>query len=388
MLKHTLQYVGSLGRNIGGPSRSVSQLSQYLTDQSIEVTLSFGFWPDDPIVKVSPNIRLLPVDGLNYRIGDVRLAKSFLRVLNRDSSKRPYNVVHMHGIWLNSSREVASFAKRKNIPLVVSPRGMLQPWAMKRNAWKKKAIWWAYQKRDLQQARGFHATAYSEAESIRKNGFNQPIAIIPNGVELPSGDYSKKSGVPDNSQMNTALFLSRIHPKKGLLMLVEAWNRVRPENWRLLIAGNDDSNHLVEVRRRIKNHGLSTSIIIVGPLFDKDKEMAFRNADLFILPSHSENFGIVVAEALSYRIPVLTTKGCPWGELETERCGWWVDANIESLVTGLKIAFKTDQNELLAMGERGFHLVERKYQWPSIASNMLAFYNWLLEKGDKPDFVI
>jgi glycosyltransferase involved in cell wall biosynthesis len=276
---------------------------------------------------------------------------------------------------------------------------MLEPWAINNSKWKKKLAWALYQKRDLQRATAFHATALSEAESIRRLGFKQPIAVIPNGIVLPKANESSlldasRSLLGDekdrtqNRKLRTALFLSRIDPKKGLPMLLDAWEQLAPEGWRLVIAGNDDSNHLPVLERQIAELGISEQVEIVGPLFGEEKRQAYLNADLFVLPSYSENFGIVVTEALGYKVPVLTTTGCPWQELQAERCGWWVDPTPTGVAQGLKVALETSDAERQEMGERGRKLVEQRYLWPTIAQNMDEFYQWLLGQADKPDFVI
>jgi glycosyltransferase involved in cell wall biosynthesis len=264
---------------------------------------------------------------------------------------------------------------------------MLEPWAINNSKWKKKLAWMLYQKKDLKRVTAFHATAESEAESIRRLGFKQPIAVIPNGVELP--ELNQSSVINHQiSDKKTALFLSRINPKKGLPMLLDVWRKLAPENWRLVIAGNDDSNHLPVLERKIAELGLSDQVEIVGPLFGVDKEAAFHNADLFVLPSYSENFGIVVTEALGYHVPVLTTTGCPWQELETHDCGWWVDPTPEGVLAGLQQALMATPDRLSEMGMRGRKLVEEKYQWPGIAERMAAFYEWLINGGKQPEFVV
>ena len=182
--------------------------------------------------------------------------------------------------------------------------------------------------------------------------------------------------------------MSRINPKKGLPMLLDAWAKVAPADWRLVIAGNDDSNHLSVVERKIRELRLADKVSVAGPLFGEAQETAYRNADLFVLPSYSENFGIVVAEALGYGIPVLTTTGCPWQELQKHNCGWWVEPSPAGIEAGLSEALCIKNEELSSMGVRGRKLVEEKYQWPGIAERMLVFYEWIRNGGKQPNFVV
>ena len=388
--------LASIGQSVGGPPRSVTQLSKALLDKGVDVSLLTATWSDDTNVEVDAQIRLVVVEG-----GKTLWCKwvaGFGRKLQNTDFKA--DVLHMHGLWLNCCREFATYARREQRPLIVAPRGMLEPWAMRHKAWKKKLAWQAFQKRDLKRATAFHSTAQSEAESIRRLGFKQPIAVIPNGIVLPnltvggalnkvpssSCDGSEPS--TKNPDPRTALFLSRINTKKGLPMLLDVWKRVAPEGWRLVIAGNDDCGHLHVVVEKIKALGLKDRVELAGPLFGDAKEEAYRNADLFVLPSYSENFGIVVAEALGYGVPVLTTTGCPWSELLTHDCGWWVEPTPSGIEAGLNQALCTENQELSAMGARGRELVEQKYQWPEIAERMSEFYGWIMNGGKQPDFVV
>ena len=382
--------VPSLGESGGGPPRSVSQLCNALCQQGSSIGIVTAVDPNDPIVPLDSGIALTKLEGHGESFCGRLRAANFGTALNVVDREAPISVIHQHGIWLRSSHAVTAYAHRQQLPHVIAPRGMLEPWAINNSKWIKKLAWALYQKRDLSRATAFHATAVSEAESIRRLGFKQPIAVIPNGVELPKlkAENLKSGNLKPRDRVKTALFLSRINPKKGLPMLLDAWKKLAPQNWRLVIAGNDDSDHLPELERKIIDLGLSDQVEIVGPLFGNDKEEAYLNADLFVLPSFSENFGIVVTEALGYQVPVLTTTGCPWQELETEKCGWWVDPTPAGIEKGLRAALEATDEQRSEMGVRGRELVKQKYLWPAIADKMSIFYQWLLHGGEKPDFVV
>lgn len=385
---NVIHTVPSLGESGGGPPRSVSQLCNILCQQESSIGIVTTVDPDDPIVPLEAGIQLTALAGRGTSFSDQLRATDFGAALDGVNRSIPISVVHQHGIWLRSSHAVTRFAHENKLPLVVAPRGMLEPWALNHRKLKKKLAWALYQERDLEKATAFHATAQSEADSIRRLGFNQPIAVIPNGVHLPQITTDQLKNSASNTEKKTALFLSRINPKKGLPMLLDAWGRLAPADWRLVIAGNDDSNHLPVIKRKISEQGMGERVVIAGPLFGEAKEAAYRNADLFVLPSYSENFGIVVAEALGFGVPVLTTTGCPWQELQTHKCGWWVEPTPAGIETALNEALRTTNEELSSMGRRGRRLVEKNYQWPGIAERMLEFYDWLLNGGRQPDFIV
>lgn len=387
-MRKVIHCVPSMGQNGGGPPRSVSQLCNELVDQDLSVGVVTAQYANDPIVYLDPRVETTLLVGNGTRLQDRLRPTGFTSALAAAYNSGQMELVHQHGLWLRSAHDTVDFARRKNIPIVLAARGMLEPWAINNQKWLKKVAWTLYQKRDLEAVTAFHATAESEAMHIRRLGFKQPIAVIPNGVQLGPQSFGDKDDTVRENGKKTALFLSRINPKKGIPMLLDAWKSLGPENWQLVIAGNDDSNHLPELHKQISKLGLQDSVDIVGSLFGSEKEAAYRAADLFVLPSYSENFGIVVAEALGFGLPVVTTTGCPWEELNALECGWCVEPTLEGIRSALKLAFAASPEKLRQMGSRGRALVEKKYQWPAIGRKTIGLYNWILEGGDRPDFVL
>ncbi|NOX99945.1 MAG: glycosyltransferase [Verrucomicrobia bacterium] len=372
-MNHLLHSIDSLARANGGLPLAVCELTGALTQTKQTHPLQIS------LISSKIGQACLPTEQLHSIATD-----NWIGQLQTSHQQQPINLIHQHGLWVKSSHTTSTFALKNKIPIVISPHGMLEPWALKHHAWRKKLALTLYQKRHLEQAAAFHATCEAEAQHIRQLGFTQPIAVIANGVRLPESIREKKpTGEP-----RTALFLSRLHPKKGLPMLLEAWAKINPPKWKLVIAGNDEGGHLNVLKSQARQLGLSPRVTFLGPIYDESKAKAFQQADLFILPSHSENFGIVIAEALAHSLPVITTTETPWQILEQKDCGWWVDAQTDAIATALKKATELTPAKLQSMGQSGRELVAKKFLWPKIAKQMLSFYHWLIDEAERPDFVI
>ena len=297
------------------------------------------------------------------------------------------DIVHNFGAWTLFAHQVSARARRTGLPLVFSPMGMFEPWALSQKRLKKQLGWKLYQYDDILRAAAVHATARSEAQHLRSLKVNVPIAIIPHGIDIPI-PMPERLASGRNRDIKTVLFLSRIHPKKGLLDLVEAWDQLRPDDWRAVIAGPDEDGYRSDIEKVVRARQLRDSFTFVGPVYGKAKADLFTQANLFVLPTHSENFGLVIPEALAHGVPVITTTGAPWGELLKARCGWWVPIGVSGLTNALSEAFALPISELTMMGARGRDLVERQYAWPSVIEKHLALYNWILGAGQRPDFLI
>jgi len=374
--------IASLDVSTGGPARSSTSLVKALLEfKNIEFAEILTLVSDEPIM-----------DNFNNSKGSIKFFETTILDYSKKldiylKSQSEIDLYHAHGIWSIPMHQIAKYARSKKKPYIISIRGMLEPWSMQQSRLKKKIAMALYQNKDLTKSDCIHATAFSEAESIRYLGYKNPIAVIPNGIDLD--DYPLKD-LKSTSAKKKILFLSRIHYKKGIELLIEAWGRLDPiirADWEIEIAGNGDSVYIEKLKSSIVGKGFQNDIKIVGPKFGKDKLNTYHNADVFVLPTYSENFGIVIAEALACGIPVITTKGTPWKELEDYKAGKWIDVNVESLVTALKLYCTLEKTELEKIGRNGRGLVEEKYSIEAVAKKFVDLYDWLIHGGNAPDFV-
>lgn len=302
------------------------------------------------------------------------------------------DLVHLHALWMYTSWAALQWHRRTGRPHIVSVHGMLDEWALANARWKKWIVGHLYENTSLRQAACLHALNDAEYQSIRDYGLDGPVCVIPNGVTLPNLD--REPGPPPwreafDDNASVLLFLGRIHPKKGLSELVDAWAAAADTlgKWRLAIIGWDDGDHVSALRSRIRKHDLSERIAVLGPAYGNDKAAAFRHADGFILPSHSEGLPMAVLEAWSYALPVLMTPQC---NLETgfeAGAAYRVDPTPESLADGLRTFMTAPPDERMTMGRKGRVLVKNRYTWPQIARSMQTVYRWVLDDGPRPDCV-
>ncbi len=361
-----------------GTTYVVPRLCSYLAKAGVDTELHVIRKNEDTNYDFKVNVyRQLPMLD---RLG---LSPEMKRVL-KEISTSPC-IMHNHSLWMMPNVYPGVAAKNANCRLIVSPHGTLSDWALKHSKLKKQLIWWLGQKNTLERACCFHATAESEYKEIRNLGFKQPIAIIPNGVDLP-----KKYPKPKNPAQKQLLFLGRLHPKKGVDLLLEAWSALEKDypDWHLQIIGPENFlGYLNKLEKIIQHHKLLRAKLY-SPIYGEEKTKTFAEASLFILPSFSENFGITVAEALYQETPVIVSKGAPWAGIEENNCGWWIDLNKQQLTTALKQAFDMPLDELNEMGKRGHRWITNNFAWESVALKMKKTYQWILNKTEKPDWVI
>ncbi len=382
-----IQTIGSLAARAGGVARAVAALSTALTATDVAVELVSGCSADDGSLVLPGTGALAPRFVATQRTALLTRYPGMADAIAAAAATHPAAtpIVHDNGIWAPSNIAVYRAVAAQRRRYVITPHGMLEPWAMAYHPLRKKLAWWAYQRRALAGAAGLVATAEPERAAIRARCPRVPIAVIANGVDCPPVPP------PTDAASTTVLFMSRIHPKKNLIGLLDAWARLcaNPEfaAWRLEIAGPDEGGHRADVDRHIARLELEARVALIGHVEDDAKPALFARTALFVLPSFSENFGIVVTEALAAGVPVIATHGTPWDELPARRAGWWVAPTPAALADALEAALRLPPAARRAMGERGHGWVAERFGWGMIAGRTASFYRWLVSGGREPDFV-
>lgn len=366
--------VPHIAAEASGPSYSVPRLCQAIASRGDEVVLScLAAEHSIPGVRteVYPSWPILRGFSVSHR---------HALALRQEACRA--DIIHNHSLWSMVNVATGWVVPGKHAKLVVSPRGTLSAWALAHSKQKKRLLW-PLQRRLLLRANLLHATCEEEYADIRRLGLRAPVAIVSNGIDLP--DLIPRA-IDQNER--TLLFLSRVHRVKGIEVLLDAWAALesRFPEWRLRIVGPGEPEYLAALHARAVRNG-SRRVTFDGPLYGEDKAAAYRNADLFVLPTHSENFGMVVAEALAQECPAIVSHGAPWSGLDREGCGWWIPNDVDSLRATLEQAMVQPPEALHAMGARGRQWMQRDYSWSTVAEAMSAAYRWVIAGGTMPSCV-
>lgn len=374
------ELVPTISNEASGPSYSVVSLCRALARSDLEITLAVlardGSAQPPDLVQTFPRARF------PWKLGRSPQMRRWLRTQVASGAT---DLIHTHGLWMMPNIYPGWATRGTGVPLVVSPRGTLSPWALNHSRWVKRVLWTTLQADAIRHAACFHATAESELEDIRRLGFRQPVCIIPNGIDIPPEVPPLGANEPSSRRV---LFLGRVHPKKGVDTLLQAWSRLQPRfpDWSLDIVGPDNIGHMDKMKQLSLDLGLQR-VTFHGPLYGPKKLEAYRQADLYVLPTHSENFGLTVAEALAAGTPAVVTKGAPWSGLEHNEAGWWIDDNLEALVATLGTALSCSPHRLRDMGRNGRQWMMEDFSWDRIGRMMSITYQWIRHRGALPEWV-
>jgi len=356
----------------GGLGSSCLQLhSQMLAaDLSSQLCSTHGGLPQSRVANTREFPRIKP--GAIY----------FSPALQREAPAlvREADVLHGHGFYVGTNFIFGREARRQRKPLVYHAHGMFEPYILKRSRWKKNLVQWLFENANFRQVRFWRALTSKEADQIRACGFGQPIVVAPNGLnpdEFPApSDRNAPLELPlvKHLEKNALrlLFLGRLHPKKGLDILLQAWSKLSTgaHNWQLVIAGPDEQGYYAQVRSLAQSLGVLDQIIFTGPVSGATKVNLLHSADLFVLPSYSEGFSMGILEAMACGLPVVATRACNFPEISQTEAGWECDATAESLTKVLQTALLCSDSERQSRGAKGQQLIQSRYTWPTVIKTL------------------
>lgn len=366
--------VARIDKKASGLSSAIPRICRALHDQgqATKLHVTHKAPKDSPFQIVSyPHRRFLDNIGISPM-----MYKSLL-----DLDKKA-NILHNHSLWTMPNLYAGKVAMKSDTRMVFSPHGTLSSWALNHSKYKKRLFWRLGQRYALKYANCFHATAESEYEDIRRLGFKQPIAIIPLGIDLPNVNTRINRILPPYK----LLFMARLHPKKGVDLLINSWHNIQDKfpNWELVIAGPEDYPGYAKNLEQLVQTTKCNRVKFIGPVYGPEKDKILWEASLYALPTHSENFGITVAEALAAETPVIVTKGAPWSGIEAQGCGWWIERDKTTLENTLNHAMSLSEDQRLAMGKRGKEWIQGQFSWEKMARELISTYQWISGDSIKP----
>lgn len=363
---------------------ALSAIARGLVERQFEVHIVTAPKPaDGPMMTFDRRIVIhscAPAFGANFRC---------CPQLYRRLHDLPADIIHSHGLWTYTGAAADRVAKKRRIPHVLAPCGMLQPGALRRSAWKKKLCGLIFENRVIRRAACLHAKSAAEYETLRNLGLRNPIAIIPNPVSLtplPTAENTAK--VSEKVKSKRCLYLGRLHPVKGLTRLIAAWLRVwrAHRDWELILAGPDENGMQSVLKRQLDANNATSTVRFAGPVKGEAKTRLLMNADLFVMPSDFENFGSAIAEAMQAGLPVIATTGSPWKCLAQQAAGWWVTPTVDALQQALGEAMRLTSQERKAMGCRA-QAIAAAFTEDAVASQLASLYAWLQGEKSIPEFV-
>ena len=377
-----LQVVSHLDPRYGGLSSAVPALGRHLDEIShIGTSLAAFCVPGEhyePEGYVHGQLTFWPASrkqwmSLPFRSNPLR--EEF------EALARKVDGVHIHGLWEASTNVGAATARKVGIPYIVSAHGMLEPWALRNHRLRKLVYSFVIESHNVRRAAGLHALSQAEAHQFIRFGARTSIAVIPNGVDIPvSTDASLfLDSFPLLRGKRILLFLSRLHPKKGVDLLLKAWSEITSSfpDAHLVLAGPDFEDTRATLEHMVVANKLESSVTFAGMLRDSLKWSAFAAAECFILPSHSEGLSVSILEAMSVGLPVIVTWPCNMPEVREFQTGWLIPTTVPALTAAILELFQNSPETNRQIGARGKDLIATRFTWPVVAQQMADFYSWV-----------
>jgi glycosyltransferase involved in cell wall biosynthesis len=374
--------VDTISRNAGGLYNSVRNSSIHLKYSGVDVSVLSCY---DDFSKYDLD-SWSPVTPILFNSRGPR-AFGFSPSMIRHLYSFNCDVLHLHGIWQFHSFASLRWKKRSGKPMIISPRGMLDSWAVATSPWKKAMVSMLFEDSNLNHADCLHALNESEAQSFREYGLKNPIAIIPNGASLPS--FIRKPVI--DARPKFLLFLGRFHPKKGLSELINAWFILKTEypsataDWHLNLAGWGDEEYVKALKHQVYSLNLNDSVHFLGSVYGIEKEKVLEAASAFILPSYSEGLPMGVLEAWAYGLPVFMTDECnlPVGFSS----GAAVRISVDPRCMASVLSEELNRINFSLVAESTRNLVSQYFSWNAITQMHLEMYAWTMGRVSRPSFV-
>ena len=369
-----LHVIPSVSDRSGGPATAIVPMCRALMHQGIEVLLlsTTDGLPETRDVaeyKGVPAIFFPPQLGASFKYS--RPLATWL-----SSNVRNFDLAHIHAVFNHSSVSAAQACRKAGVPYIIRPLGTLDPWSMTQKPLRKRLFWQLSGKAMLRGAAAVHYTSEVEKLSTERHlGLNHG-KVISLGIDA----HNSNSNGPRFSEPYV-LVLSRLHPKKALDVLIEAFQAVikaeKFARWRLVIAGDGPPDYVSKLKAQVAATSHEDRITFTGWLDDDKKHAVLGGASLLALPSHQENFGLCVMEALSHSVPVLVSPNVNLAtEIVSANAGWISAIDKDALATRLVEAL-SDEDELMKRGRAGKQL-SQKYSWENAATGLISLYTEIL----------
>lgn len=384
-----LMVVPSLSKIYGGPSKSVIELVEAISAKRISVDIVTTSINGDEQLDVTCNTW---IESKNYRVryflyshlSQFAFSASLTAWLFKHVCE--YDIVHTNGMFSYPVLPAYWACQFHKIPYVITPHGMLEPWALAYKAWKKNLYFNLLEKPALKKASTIQMLASTEAERIEHFNLPTSLAIVPNGihkkdfVSLPDSEIFYQQ-YPHTRNKNLILFLGRIDPKKGLDLLANAYGKVFTQfpQSHLIVAGQDNIGFMSTAKNYFSQAGCAEAVTFTGMLKGEQKYAALAAADIYVAPSYSEGFSISVLEGMACALPCVITTGCNFPEAQKENAAYVVDIDAEAIANALIKCLENPQ-KAKEMGDRAKKLIQEHYTWDKIALKMIDVYQKILDE--------